>query len=50
MLYKDEKQYELCDETSTTTLIDAFFAEQNGADGPEMPFYCRWMNKITKNY
>jgi hypothetical protein len=29
----------------TTTLIDASFAE-----GPELPFCCRWMNKNTKNY
>jgi hypothetical protein len=28
----------LCDETSTITLIDAFLAEQIGADGPELPF------------
>jgi hypothetical protein len=37
--------FALCDEASTTTLIDASFA-----DGPELPFCCRWMNKITKNY
>jgi hypothetical protein len=40
--------FALCDEASMTTLIDASFAEQIGADGPE--FCCRWMNKITKNY
>jgi hypothetical protein len=40
----------LCDEASTTTLIYASFAEQIGADGPELLFCCRWMNKITKNY
>jgi hypothetical protein len=34
----------LCDEASTTTLIDASFAEQIGADGPELAFCCRWMN------
>jgi hypothetical protein len=39
----------LCDEAFTITLIDAYFAEQIGADGPELPFRCRWMNKITKN-
>jgi hypothetical protein len=27
-----------------------FFAEQIGTDGSELPFCCRWMNKITKNY
>jgi hypothetical protein len=42
--------FALCDEASTTTLIDASFAEQIGADGPELPFCCCWMNKITKNY
>jgi hypothetical protein len=42
--------FALCDEASTTTLIDAFFAEKIGADGPELPFCCRWMNEITKNY
>jgi hypothetical protein len=40
----------LCDEAFTITLIDAYFAEQIGTDGPELPFRCRWMNKITKNY
>jgi hypothetical protein len=40
----------LCDEAFTITLIDAYFAEQISADGPELPFRCRWMNKITKNY
>jgi hypothetical protein len=29
----------------TTTFIDASFAE-----GPELPFCCRWMTKITKDY
>jgi hypothetical protein len=42
--------FALCDEASTTSFIDASFAEQIGADGPELPFCCRWMNKITKNY
>jgi hypothetical protein len=42
--------FALCDEASTTTLIDASFAEQIGADGAELPLCCRWMNKITKNY
>jgi hypothetical protein len=42
--------FALCDEASMTTLIDASFAMQIGADGPELPFCCRWMNRITKNY
>jgi hypothetical protein len=42
--------FDLCDEASTTTLIDASFAKQIGADCPELVFCCRWMNKITKNY
>jgi hypothetical protein len=42
--------FALCDEASAITLIDAFFAKQIGADGPELPFCCCWMNKITKNY
>jgi hypothetical protein len=38
-----------------TTVINTFalcasFAEQIGAVGPELPFCCHWMNKITKNY
>jgi hypothetical protein len=33
---------------STYTLIDASYVEQIGADGPELPFCCRWMIKITK--
>jgi hypothetical protein len=40
----------LCDEASTTSLIDASFAEQIGTDGPELLFCYRWMNKITKKY
>jgi hypothetical protein len=42
--------FALCDEASTNTLIDASYVEQIGADGPELPFCCRWMIKITKNY
>jgi hypothetical protein len=42
--------FAVCDEASTTTLFDAAFAEQIGADGPELPFCCHWMNKITTNY
>jgi hypothetical protein len=36
--------FALCDEASTTTLIDTSFAEQIGDDGPELPFCCRWRN------
>jgi hypothetical protein len=42
--------FALCDEVSTNTLIDASFAYQIGTDGSGLPFCCRWMNKITKNY
>jgi hypothetical protein len=41
--------FALCDEASTTTLIDPSFAEQIGAYGPSVPFCCRCLNKITKN-
>jgi hypothetical protein len=34
-------RFNICDEASTTTLIDASFAEKIGADGPELPFCCR---------
>jgi hypothetical protein len=29
--------FALCDEASTTSLIDASFAEQIGTDGPDLP-------------
>jgi hypothetical protein len=35
--------FALCDEASLTTLTSF-------ADSPELPFFCRWMNKVTKNY
>jgi hypothetical protein len=42
--------FALCHEASTITLTDASFAEKIDADGPELPFCCRWINKITKHY
>jgi hypothetical protein len=38
MAANDMYTFALCDEASTTTLIDASFAEQIGADGLELPF------------
>jgi hypothetical protein len=38
------------DEASTNTLIDESMAAKIGADGPEIPYCCRWMDKTTKTF
>jgi hypothetical protein len=42
--------FAICDEGSTNTLIDESMAEKIGADGPKLPYCCRWMDKTTKQF
>jgi hypothetical protein len=43
--------FALCDEASTTTLIDQVVADQIGASGAlVLPYRCQWMNKTTKRF